>query len=93
MIRFRCGICHTRGHTARTCPQHPGATVHCPVPADAAMTLWYNRLQPIWRAASYDLNPLRSAMLSAYLQGAVDARRPEVTEAMRAALDGEETDG
>jgi hypothetical protein len=83
-MRFRCGICREVGHTARTCRQRPDATMHCPLPADAVMQVWYDRLRPIWRAASYDLNPIRSAMVSAYVQGALDTRRPEVAEAMRA---------
>jgi hypothetical protein len=58
--------------------------VRVEVPAAAVETLWLTRLYGIWRASSYDANPVRAAMLSAYLQGAMDGRSPELDAAMTA---------
>jgi hypothetical protein len=65
-----CSHCGVGGHSARRC-QLVG-TRNVQVPAELAEVIWYEQLSPIWKAASYDSNPVRSAMLSAYLQGALD---------------------
>ena len=63
------------------------------VPAGSAEIVWAERLWGIWRASVFDQNPIRSAMISAYLQGAHDALRPEVVARLPNDLDdGEECD-
>lgn len=82
----RCGHCHALGHSGRICPKNPESTVRVEIPERHANVVWAERLSGIWRAASYDPEPIRSAMLGAYLQGALDGRRPETDAALTAAL-------
>ena len=81
-----CGRCGQPGHTYRTCAMNPLVTVRIEVLATGAETLWIERLNGIWLAAAHDSNPLRAAMVSAYLQGALDGRRAETSEALAALM-------
>lgn len=81
---MRCGRCREVGHNAGHCPTRPDATVRIEAPGDYAETLLHERLRPLIRPCVSAPNMLESLMLSCYLQGAMDARRPEVEQAMRA---------
>lgn len=79
---MKCGRCGERGHSGRHCATNPDSTVRVEMPAHAVAVVWATRLSGIWRAASFSDNPVKTAMISAYVQGAMDGRRGEVDAAM-----------
>lgn len=80
---MRCGRCRRPGHSWKRCPQNPESTVSVDVPQDAAEILLRDRLRPLLRAAAWSTNLIDTLMLSCYLQGALDGRRPEVADTVK----------
>ena len=78
MALNRCSLCRTSGHSARTCPTRPDATRVLQLDEALVNIVMRERLDPILRATMRESNVLKSLMISCYLQGAVDALRPEV---------------
>lgn len=79
-----CSLCKTPGHIARTCAMRPDATRALRLPEELVDVVMRNQLEPILRATIREPNMLKSLMIGCYLQGAVDAMKPEVREQLAA---------
>lgn len=93
----RCGICKVAGHNAQRCPQRPGQIVRVEVPAEPA-GIAYERCRGFLGPMEYQDDPLRSLMLSCYLQGAMDMlslveHHPQLYAEVRAATGAPEAPG
>ena len=77
-----CSLCRSPEHNFARCPKRPGTTRQIEVSAESAEVLLREQLRPIIRASLWAPNLLETIALSAYLQGALDGRSPEVAAAL-----------
>ena len=80
-----CSLCRSAEHNYSRCPTRPGATRTIDVPEALAEVVLRETLRPIIRASVFAPNLLETVALSAYLQGAMDGRSPELAVALNAA--------
>ena len=77
-----CSLCRSREHNYTRCPTRPGTTRQIDLPYELAEVILRETLRPIIRASVSAPNLLETAVLSAYLQGAMDGRSPELATAL-----------